>query len=208
MAFANLSFETAGTGLGQADSWTWTRQASARIIAGYGTVEVSWETFEAEWHTNESYLFAFAGFNTDLTQAEYPTNGPTGEKTAEDFEEFWHSNESYRFGQLDDGIVASYDTSTPQNFEDFEQEWHSNQSYAFAFAGIGTDLTAAVYNGDGFFSFNNEPFDSGWEHNGDQYLYAFVGIGTDLTAASYDTGSPEPVEDFEEEWTGFVMTSI
>lgn len=205
MAFANLSFETAGTG-GVPASWTKTSQ-SQRDYAPYGAAsDQPWETFEREWNSNESYVFSFDDPAT-LTPAQYQTIHITP-KFFDDFEEFWSSNQNYRFGKLDDGVAASYNTSSPHNFESFEQEWESNESYIYEFTGLGADLTVAIFAGDGFFTFESEGFESGWQHNGDEYLTAFVGIGTDLTAALYDTGTPQAFEDFEEEWTGHEMTTM
>lgn len=142
--FSNLSFEVAGAAPGFALAWSWTHYASAIVIAGYGTPEQPWESFEREWNTNEAYKFAFQGFTVDLTQELFASLAADNTKTVENFEEFWSSNEGYRFGRLDDAVAALFDSS-PEPFEDFEENWFSNESYKFAFTGIGTDLTAATF---------------------------------------------------------------
>ncbi len=161
MALTNLGFED-GTD-GDADSWTVSETTTRERRALFGSVVlVDDEEFETEWSSNESYLFAFVGFPTDLDIDIFDTGlgSPNG---AENFEDGWSSNEGYSF-ELDSSetavfvgpfgyesfetgwssnesyfftlpapTAASFDTAgTPEAFEDFEERWSSNESYAFA----------------------------------------------------------------------------
>lgn len=76
-------------------------------------------------------------------------------------------------------------------FEDFEREWNSNESYKFAFTGIGADLTKAPFGAAGVATV--ETFEKEWSGN-EAYQFGLAGVD-----AEFDT-SPEPFEDFEEDW--------
>jgi hypothetical protein len=179
MAFLNLSFETAdGSGPGCADGWTFGANASGGTWAPFHTTIVPWEDFEREWNSNQNYLFAFGLLGT--TKALYASLAPP--KAYEDFEEFWNSNQLYVYGVA--GTTALYNNGgPPQNFDSFEAGWVVG--YLYAFVGVGSDLTAAAFDGT---PEDFEDFEEDWDTN-ESYVFAFVGVGTDLTAAEYIDGN-------------------
>lgn len=73
--FANLGFEIAGTGPGDADNWTVSSSCQAEDIASYVVIidgtpfYYPWEAFEGGWSDNQGFVFSFdAG---SLEAAEY-----------------------------------------------------------------------------------------------------------------------------------------
>ena len=196
MAFLNPSFETAGASPGAASGWTHLVSGFVELFAAFGADDLPWETFEEEWSSNETYLYAFVGPGTDLDVALFFTVAVTP-RTVEAFAEGWDSNEAYLYGLTT--AAAPFDT-TPENFEDFEEEWSSNETYLYAFVGPGTDLDVALFGADTFDGFEA----TGWDP---AYLYAFVGPGTDLDVALFDVALTS-TEDFEDEWVGYTMVTI
>lgn len=87
-----------------------------------GINATSFEGFEREWSSNESYLF---GLGASSSAAFDPSP-----ESFEDFEEEW-SNSNYAFDIS--GIatsLAAFDPVTgPENFEDYEEEWSDNHNY-------------------------------------------------------------------------------
>ncbi len=176
MALANRGFETVGDSPGLASGWTFTDADSVNEWAPFNTPSVSAEGFESEWD-NDDYLFEFDDPNTQLTFAAYTTvhvatkfvenfeekwdsnehyafgigsstpavyDDGAGGIAFENFEQEWDLNEDYVF-EL--GIAVEQGTFDGTYADFFDQNWDSNQDYLFEFVGVGTDLTAAVYDG-------------------------------------------------------------
>lgn len=187
MTVANPSFETAGAAPGLALGWTFSSQAAAMVYADFDAgVPQAVEDFEEEWNANEAFVYAFEV--ADLTGAEYQTASAVP-KYFEDFEQYWSSNQNYAYGVV--GSLAVYDIALAgtANFEGFDQVWDSNEDYLYA---LGASVSAGV-----------ESFEGQWDAN-ESYFYA---LGATV-AASYDTGIPESVEDFDEEWVGHTMSTL
>lgn len=193
----NLSFETAGAGLGDATSWTRAAIYTAQEIAEFNTtagLESRFESFEVEWSSNEDFLFLFT--DPDIDAAVWDTSLPTPE-VPEDFEEGWSNNEIFGFA-LSAISGAVFDSET---MEDFEESWSTNESWSDVLGGV----TAAIYDSVGTPE-TVEDFEEIWSANGSwSDLLATFG----LTAASFDSGgTPEAVEDFEETYTDVAFLVI
>jgi hypothetical protein len=197
MPLINLGFEDVGATPGSADGWTLFITSSAERVALFGTETPAREEerFEAEWSTNEDYLFAFEDvsvvaplFDTDISEGD----------PLEDFEEGWDPDGDLlaNFGVAfpDPSMEeASFDSAlTPETVEDFEEGWDTNEDYDFAMGSAVSAFFDAAISPQGF-----EDFEDGWRG---------TGAGNDLetvmgatTAASFDGAlAPESVEDFEE----------
>jgi len=171
MTLANAGFEDAGANPGDALNWTRSVVSTAEELIDFGGTGLAAENFETAW-SNDAFVFEFAGFGTDLTQATY-ANGSVTPSTREGFEYGWDSNQSYAFG-LGSSTFAVF---SGHAFEGFEAGW-GNDSYKASFVGYGSDLTRAVFDSNNF-----ENFEQGWDNGA--YITAFVGFGTDLTRATF-----------------------
>jgi hypothetical protein len=193
----NGSFEDPAIGLpGYADGWTSGVLTTAERLAAFGTSNPrdDFDSFEAEWSSNESYLFAFDPL-VDIVAPLFDTSVSPGE-TFEDYEEGWSTNEGYSF-TMGSSTNAEFD-STLDDVEDFEEEWSSNEGYSFAMG----SATAASFDVGGTPE-DVEDFEERWSSN---QSYAFTMGST--TAASFDTGgTPEAVEDFEETAASIIVVA-
>jgi len=188
MAVVNGSFEDPAVGLpGYADGWFSGVIAAGERLAAFGTGNppADFDSFESEWSTNESYLFAFDPL-VDIVAPLFDTTVSPGE-TFEDYEEGWSTNQGYSF-TMGSTAAAEFDAAL-EDFEDFEEEWSSNESYAFTMPAT----SVAVFDSAGTPE-NVEDFEERWSSN---QSYAFT-MGA-ATAASFDAGgTPEAFEDFNE----------
>lgn len=189
MALTNLNFETPGTGLGEAASWTRVESITQerRAVFGTGMLELDDETFESEWSSNEDALFAFDDPNTQLEVAIFDVSlGLTS--GAENFENGWDGNQSYFFTLSDNSVAAVFDG---ESREDFEDQWDSNESYSFTLGAV----SAAAFDTGSPEAF--EDFEEQWDSN-QSYLYA---MGSTSAATFSDDGTPNTSENFEYNYT-------
>lgn len=189
MAFSNLSFETAGASAGLAASWTVTSY-SARDARQFNTELDYAEGFEREWNSNEDYLFAFD--TGDLASNDFTTLTGIPHKTVENFEEQWLDNQTYVYGisgavavfdvaeqgfedfeeewdsnegylfAFTGGDLTAMTFANTTGTDDLESGWDTNESYLFEFVGVGTDLTANLFDA-GVYAFEDfEVTGLGW----------------------------------------------
>lgn len=171
MSITNPSFEDAGANPGDALGWTRAVVSSAEEIADFGSTGTGVEDLESGWD-NDSFLFSFVGFGTDILQAAY-ANGTVTPGTNEGFEYGWNSNQAFAFA-LGSSTFATFSGNA---FENFEQDW-ANVPYLIALPPYGAFLEPAQFDGNDY-----ENFEQSWDN--DSYLTAFAGYGTDLTRASF-----------------------
>ncbi len=190
-AFENLEFDTEGTGVGNAGSWTFTKRM-ADVFASFEPPDGSLaqdpvaEGFENGWDANEDNVFAFAG-----AAAQYATTHVTA-KYVENFEDGWDSNEDFVDEFVGTAAVYSYTElfdPVETEFESFDAGWSSNHNNDFEFA-IGT---AGAFGGTG----GAEDFEQDWSANEDNE-FEFTG-----TPAEYDG---DDFDNFEADWP--LMTTI
>jgi hypothetical protein len=151
---------------------------------------------EATW-----WVQSFAGDASTLagfTHADGYTYG------FEDFEGYWDNENAQTEFAIDDLISALFEKGAHQ-FDSFEFSWKepaaggaapfNNQSVFVFDADMHTRCTFYVATRD------QEDLEAGWGASpyNENSIYD-IDDGT-VTAASFDSGIPEDVEDFEEEWT-------
>lgn len=105
-------------------------------------------------------------------------------------------------GLFEEGAAFDYGQTTPPDsplpFEGFGGGWSSNETYTFAYTDpidLG-ELDPAIFDSALPDYESVEDFEEGWSSN-QNYTFILASVA----AAAFDTGTPEPVEDFEDEWT-------
>lgn len=122
----------------------------------------------------------------------------------DDFEQSWGSNHNAQSSFAVTDIVTALFSNQSRAFENFEESWwephtpatgpHNGSAYLYFYS--GNFLTAQFNSGSEAY----EDFEEGWGVSpyNESSIYAFA-AGT-FSTASFDSGTPEAVEDFEEEW--------
>lgn len=202
----DLSFETAGSSVGEAGSWTWNRSDSAFTLARYDTPTgfTHGDGFEFEWGADP-----FVGSLVVPTNAQaFVFGSTTGTPTPyENFERYWrdlarsptpdpppdpsHPGNETAFFRWETSQAAEFSVvqvpPSGQPFDNFEVGW-LNDVFLTGFA--PSDLQAALFESgtDAF-----EDFEEGWNND----TYQFVMGAT--TAALYPglMFPTEPYENFE-----------
>lgn len=169
---ANLSFETAGAGSGEAADWTVAFTATFEELNGFGVRDDPFEDFETQW-SNDGYLFAFAG--GDIEAAQFADAAFPFVRSSEGFDVLWLGNEGYLYNLAATASAAF----GAEDLEGFETGW-GNTTFLIAFT--GGDLFAGT----------SDSFESGWQN--DSYLFS---LGATSNAV-FDGPAPEAFEDFEQ----------
>ena len=184
-AIVNPSFEEPGPGPGEAKGWILTSLAMAEQWAGFGTSPPrAVEDFD-EWDGTEAAVFIFAPAH--LRAAIF---GPAN-KEQETFDAGW-GNDTFL---LDLGSTpseaAEFDVGSPLEVESFI-DWLAGGAWAASWDDVA-DQAAPT-----------EDFELGWSGN-DSAVFSWDSLLAE--SALFDT-TPEAVEDFEDEFTTLVMTTI
>jgi hypothetical protein len=181
-AVVNPSFELPGSGPGEAQGWTLTSVATVEQWAAFG--ERAAEEFD-EWDGTDAAIFAFAKSN--LQAAVF---GPAN-KEQESFDVGW-GNDTFLLDLASTPTeAAEFDAGTPLQVDSFI-DWLAGGAWAASW----DDVTGQAA--------PTEDFEQGWNGN-EAAVFDWSGVTSE--AAQFDT-TPEGVEDFEEEFSTLVMTTI
>lgn len=176
MSIQNADFNDAGEELGTADGWTsgCTVTGLALALLGSSTGLPGFEPFTAGWDNDD--------WSDVLTSPTACTFLPHPQREDEGFELGWCVDWRAYLASVE---YAEFGPEPAGPVEPFEGGWQ-NDTWADSFAPAATEQVG----------FGDEGFSTGW--GADAWSAEFE--PQDLVAAEFDSETPEPVEDFEEEW--------